>query len=757
MKRSLGGSGGARPSEFASVAALAVAACLVASGCTPATAAASATAATSTFTLTSEAVADGRLLPAFRCEPKVGGVEASIPLAWSNVPAGTRSLAVVMRHYPVPSDTTQVSSYLLLWDIDPSVTSISHGGADDGPWHMGANKDGTAVSYTSPCSQGAGAHEYTITLYALASRPASLPDRSTVDVTYEVLTKAIDTVGDLGTAKLTFTDPGSAPGSTGTGPAPSGQPGAVQPPPPPGGGQPAGGGQPSGTGYTIEQAISDKAQSTTIAFDALGFLTGNLSSDSFFPPGKVADFWGFQYLRDNDPTEMGHNTDFLTSASLTMLKLLTAEQRASLASLAKSQVASINDYGYRRFVLMKAFRRLLEGDLPTGTTGLSEAAVKAYSAELYALDGKISLERAQVMGPMLASLTTAQRATLDAMKGTGMKTWPAVTEPDDLRGLSRDEKVAVMTYAGDMFSWYVGSVEADTYFCPERHGTYFGSFYLKDAPAVGNPGYSIGTTITADLGATLISKLDATQAASIGGLVDSQRSALAKIVETRRAVSTELRKLLSGRTVDAAAVAALMKTYGELDGAIVYQYANAFVSVGRTLSDAQKADLRAMRKTLLGDLSEPTSAFLFSQPIPMPTIPDTDFLFGSGGTSGTPPTTVAAVPALRIARGSAAALTSGYGTATSVTNGGRITLKVTLAPAVADAVVRLYQRTGPTGTWSSVATGRTGAAGTVTWSRTVRAPSAATGTGRSVYFRVSAPGATTGAVTWSRLVRAVVR
>ncbi|MCP4994904.1 MAG: hypothetical protein GY934_14140, partial [Gammaproteobacteria bacterium] len=52
-----------------------------------------------------------------------------------------------------------------------------------------------------------------------------------------------------------------------------------------------------GAAYNIEQALSDRAQGMTIAFDALAFLTGDLGSDSFFPPGKVADFWGFQYMR----------------------------------------------------------------------------------------------------------------------------------------------------------------------------------------------------------------------------------------------------------------------------------------------------------------------------------------------------------------------------------------------------------------------------------------------------------------------------
>jgi hypothetical protein len=81
------------------------------------------------------------------------------------------------------------------------------------------------------------------------------------------------------------------------------------------------------------------------------------------------------------------------------LNNLTADQRAQLVALANSQVGDINEcdineYGYKRFVLMDAFRRLAESDLPAGTTGLDKEAVKAYSAELYQLDGQISFERA---------------------------------------------------------------------------------------------------------------------------------------------------------------------------------------------------------------------------------------------------------------------------------------------------------------------------------------------------------------------------
>jgi hypothetical protein len=445
-----------------------------------------------------------------------------------------------------------------------------------------------------------------------------------------------------GTALAAATTQPASPQTTataGSGPPAQGEPQSTAAQPGPGqkgpGGQGSGGQGPGGQGqdgadaqaYTIEQAISDRAQQNTIAFDALGFLTGNLGADSFFPPGKVADFWGFQYLRDNDPSQMGHNTDFLTSASLNMLTVLTSEQSRQLIDLATRQVPSIQEYGYKRFVLMNAFRRLLEGDLPAGTAGLSEDAVKTYSAALYELDGRISLERAQVMGPILAALSADQKAYLDAMVGKGMSSWPAVDEPAGLKGLTRDQKEAVMTYAGDMLSWYIGSLDADVYFCPERQGTYFGSFYLKDAPAVGNPGYSIATNITGDLGAALVEKLDDTQAKLVTGLVDIQRPYLTQIVETRRGVAAELRKLLAGGSADATAVAGLMKTYGELDGAIVYNFAVSFAKVGQTLTADERTQLMALRTQLLGDLATPAGAYLYSTPIAMPVIPNTDYLF----------------------------------------------------------------------------------------------------------------------------------
>ena len=391
------------------------------------------------------------------------------------------------------------------------------------------------------------------------------------------------------------------------------------PPPPDGGPQ-------GNRTYDMAQTLSDGAQLHTIAFSGFAFLTGSLGSDSFFPPGKVADWWGFQYLRDNDPSQLGHNTDFLTKAAYNMLSVLNDNQRAQLIALAQQQVEQINNYGMWRFALMQAFRRQLAGDIPAGSQGLNKAAVLDYSARLYQVDGEMSLQRAQVMGGILHGLNTDQRAYLDKLKGTGMATWPTLPEPIDRRTLPHDVHVAVMTYAGDMFSWYMGSLEADVYFCPERQGTYFGGFYLKDAPAMGNPNYTISDHLTGDVGTIMVAKLGPDQAQSITSLYAIQAPVLQEIVTTRRAIATQLRRYIAGDTPDRTQVLALAQRYGQLDGEIIYSDAMAFAKVGQSLTTQQKADLAAMRKQI--GVGVPQGAFLYSTPIELPNILNTDFLFG---------------------------------------------------------------------------------------------------------------------------------
>lgn len=183
-----------------------------------------------------------------------------------------------------------------------------------------------------------------------------------------------------------------------------------------------------------------------------------------------------------------------------------------------------------------------------------------------------------------------------------------------------------MTYASELFSWYKGSLTADVYFCPERHGTYFGGFYMKDYPAMNNPDYFIDTATTGDKGQAFLEILDPTQRAVITKIIPSQSAALKEIADIRTQVSTELRKALMGTTVNKSLVYSLIQRYGVLDGKVSALYAISFATVNKTLTADQKAALVKLR-----DLTVvPTGAYKWSTAIATPTLPNNDYLFGVG-------------------------------------------------------------------------------------------------------------------------------
>ena len=403
---------------------------------------------------------------------------------------------------------------------------------------------------------------------------------------------------------------------------------------------------PPPSNYTIQQTLSDKAQQATIAFDAFAFVTGDLCSDTFLPPVELADVFGFQYHRDNDQSAMGHSGEYLTGAANNVLYILNPSQKAELMMLAKNQVSLINEYAYKRFPLMKAFRRQLQGDFPNGSVGLDRTAVMQYSAGLYGLDATVTLQRATEYARILGALNQTQREYLNQMARGGSASWPQRGDQLDKRSLSNDENVAVMTYASDIFSWYTVSVDADTYFAPEREAGYFGAFYLKDAPAMGNASYAIPTDLTGKSGEAFLAVLTDSQRELVTGLVDLQRADLNEIVAKRQAIAVELRRLLTTGSVNNGTVMSLTARYGELDGEISYYYATHFTEVYKTLSTAQKDQLAAMRKSL--NNIPCSGAYLYSQSIAMPEIEGTDSLFGDAAASAVPefvaaPATLAAI------------------------------------------------------------------------------------------------------------------
>jgi len=382
-----------------------------------------------------------------------------------------------------------------------------------------------------------------------------------------------------------------------------------------------------GQQYSISQAISDEAQLHTIAFSGLAFVTGDFGADTFLPPGKACDFFGFQYMRDIDVAQKGHNPIFLDRVAGNVLHILNDSQRTLFATAARQEAVQLRTLAEKRLPLIKAFCRHLEGNIPAGSQGLNKAAVTKYVGDIFAFDAEISYKRAQIFGQLVVSFTPEQKAYLAKMKFGDFNTWPVV-DMEQYKLPRETEKmvnVAYMTYASEFFSWYAGSVDADVYFCPERHGTYFGGFFMKDMPAMNKRDYDISTSVTGDSGKGFLNTLTAEQRPAITSIPDLQRPALKEIIEVRRAISTELRLFLKGQQADLKKVIALGRRYGELDGELSYAYATGFAKVNRTLTAQQRATLVKLRN-LPGYTSAP--AYIYSDPVREEgKLPNTDHFF----------------------------------------------------------------------------------------------------------------------------------
>ena len=149
--------------------------------------------------------------------------------------------------------------------------------------------------------------------------------------------------------------------------------------------------------YSIDQAVSDNAQLHTIAFSGLAFLTGDFGASTFIPPGKVCDYFGFQYMRDIDAAGKGHNPMFLNRVAGNVLQVLSEKQKQVFRDLAAEQAPQLESLARMRLPLIKAFYQQRDGVLPAGSTGLNKQAVAEYVGEIFARDAELSLRRAEAM------------------------------------------------------------------------------------------------------------------------------------------------------------------------------------------------------------------------------------------------------------------------------------------------------------------------------------------------------------------------
>jgi Raf kinase inhibitor-like YbhB/YbcL family protein len=118
--------------------------------------------------ISSSAFNDGGKIPLPYVMPGAGGQNISVPLKWSNAPAGTRSFALAMVD---PHPVARNWVHWLVVDLPQDATSLPEGasGRSLPPNAVELQNSFGAVGYGGPQPpRGSGDHPYVFTLYALS-------------------------------------------------------------------------------------------------------------------------------------------------------------------------------------------------------------------------------------------------------------------------------------------------------------------------------------------------------------------------------------------------------------------------------------------------------------------------------------------------------------------------------------------------------------------------------------------------------------
>ena len=137
------------------------------------------------MTLTSTSIKDGARIPVRfggddqkrACSPRTPtlicpcpGKNVSPQLAWHNVPAETKSLAILM--YDVDGQFGAGVSHWVAYNILPATTELKEGDGTAGTGFTGGSGTRSNANYVGPCPpQGDGPHHYLITVMATDLEP----------------------------------------------------------------------------------------------------------------------------------------------------------------------------------------------------------------------------------------------------------------------------------------------------------------------------------------------------------------------------------------------------------------------------------------------------------------------------------------------------------------------------------------------------------------------------------------------------------
>ena len=247
--------------------------------------------------------------------------------------------------------------------------------------------------------------------------------------------------------------------------------------------------------------LESRPEQNTFGYAGLAWLTDNLCSDSFLPPGKIGEFMGFQFIRDSEPNGLGHNSQFSDYISQYIFTKLTDGQLALLASLANdpSHLNTTKFVLTSRADMSNSLRKLLLSSDKLSYLNL-DAVAKVYG-EIQQSNGLIILERAKKIGSIIRDMSQTLKAeikeffspfllntsNLSSIKDESRQRFKVLGIPPGINttlwnGLPWRDDSLMVTLGNQLMAWLTDDV--GVYFAPEVSSCFaFSLVYFLCAPS----------------------------------------------------------------------------------------------------------------------------------------------------------------------------------------------------------------------------------------------------------------------------------
>ncbi len=332
------------------------------------------------------------------------------------------------------------------------------------------------------------------------------------------------------------------------------------------------------------QQVDERRLREAVASRTLTWLTGSSSNNDYISVGRTANFFGFVALRVSSGQSLTRS-----AVAQDTLAVLTDDQRGGLVALLEDQKPAHERTLNARHQMNRALEGMLVGEV------ISEEAFLELGRVYGAAEAELGRVIGQRLGDVAQTLTPDQQMALHDIRtayisGQGDQ---IARQPARLR-LSQEDKQELVNLAARLLSWTTGSQEFNDFEVVGKPSQHFGFVSLRIESNHGVQRGSVANEVLALL------RPDQQQ------MLDAAAIQNAEVFEDFLAVRAQLMRTLegalSGATIDASQVAQIGASVGEIEASMTWAQALAMLNVRNSLSDAQSADLLAMRAKYTGTI-----------------------------------------------------------------------------------------------------------------------------------------------------------